>query len=263
MKSGLIVYSDIDAVANHWFIRAFLQAFNDQHFCLSYVREKDVLDYVSREHVDFVIYRSRQYEIVEQLEAQKMRVFNNSLVNKIANNKYLAFKLFKELDFPTIETYLDGDSLKMPYIMKTVSGHGGKEVFLIDEEEKEKVLLEQFKGQDFIYQSPVANYGDVRLYVFNKKVIASIKRSNVYDFRSNHSLGGDIELYQPTKEMVDIAIKIAKHLDADYIGVDFLLIKDGFLLNEIEDPVGARMLYQLTDIDIVKEYTNYIKNIMR
>ena len=31
-----------------------------------------------------------------------------------------------------------------------------------------------------------------------------------------------------------------------------------WVLNEIEDAVGARMLYSLADFDIVKEYAAYI-----
>jgi len=45
----------------------------------------------------------------------------------------------------------------------------------------------------------------------------------------------------------------------DMVGIDFILDDNGNLVfNEIEDVVGARMLYQCSDIDIVKEYLSYI-----
>ena len=34
----------------------------------------------------------------------------------------------------------------------------------------------------------------------------------------------------------------------------------GWVLNELEDPVGARMLYSLSDIDVAKTLIEYIKD---
>ena len=38
----------------------------------------------------------------------------------------------------------------------------------------------------------------------------------------------------------------------------FVFNSGKIVFNEIEDSVGARMIYSLTDIDIIKEYCNYI-----
>ena len=62
--------------------------------------------------------------------------------------------------------------------------------------------------------------------------------------------------------MVDIAIKIAQLLEADYIGVDFLIKNGCFYLNEIEDPVGARMLYKASDIDALDLFIKDIKRVL-
>ena len=60
--------------------------------------------------------------------------------------------------------------------------------------------------------------------------------------------------------MKDVAIKIAELLNADFIGVDFLLAEGGYKVIEIEDPVGSRMVYKTTDIDIISKYIDYIRN---
>mgnify|MGYP000090003010 CR=1 FL=1 len=44
-----------------------------------------------------------------------------------------------------------------------------------------------------------------------------------------------------------------------YIGIDFLFDGGHLIFNEIEDTVGARMVYDKTDIDIIKLYCDYIK----
>ena len=100
----------------------------------------------------------------------------------------------------------------------------------------------------------------MRLYVLNHQVVGAVKRSNLHDYRSNYSLGGEVAKYEPTKEMIDISLKLSKLLNADYIGVDFLINKEKVYLNEIEDPVGARMLYKVSDIDVISLFLEEIKN---
>ena len=98
------------------------------------------------------------------------------------------------------------------------------------------------------------------MYVLNKKVIGAVLRHNDTDYRSNFSLGGEVEKYQPEEELIKKAIKIATLLNADYIGVDFLKVGDQWLVNEIEDPVGARMLFKTSGIDVSVLLTDYISN---
>ena len=166
--------------------------------------------------------------------------------------------MLKDNNLPYIETSLKPKAY--PCIMKSVSGHGGQEVFLIDNESQRQDILSKHPNFEFIYQEYLENSGDVRLYILNKSVITSIKRENKNDYRNNFSLGGNVSVYEPSKEMEAAALKIADLLNADFIGVDFLLTKEGFKIIEIEDPVGSRMVYQTTDIDIISKYIEYIRN---
>ena len=45
---------------------------------------------------------------------------------------------------------------------------------------------------------------------------------------------------------------------ADYIGVDFIKDHGKWIVNEVEDAAGARMLYSLTDLDIAEMYMSHI-----
>ena len=258
MISGLIVYNSIDTSRNQWFIDEFLQKLNDEEVSLSFLDEDFLMEYVKTHKVDFVIYRARNYELVEALEQRNIRVFNNALTNKIANNKLLTYEFLKESKLPFIETSRKAELY--PCIMKSVSGHGGQEVFLINNEEEKKSILKEHSNLDFIYQKYFSNSGDVRLYILNKSLITAIKRDNPNDYRNNFSLGGNVSKYDPSKEMKDVAIKIAELLNADFIGVDFLLTEGGYKVIEIEDPVGSRMVYKTTDIDIISKYIDYIRN---
>ena len=54
--------------------------------------------------------------------------------------------------------------------------------------------------------------------------------------------------------------KIIDIFDIDYAGIDFLVDNGNLIFNEIEDTVGARMVYAKTDIDIINLYCEYIKD---
>ena len=59
-----------------------------------------------------------------------------------------------------------------------------------------------------------------------------------------------------------LVLKIASLLKFDYIGIDFVFNEGKIVFNEIEDSVGARMVYEKTDIDILRLYCDYIKKEM-
>ena len=221
-----------------------------------------MLNYVNSNKVDFVIYRGRDYRVLEQLLRRGIKTFNNVLTNKTANDKYLTYKLLKDNNLPYIETYLDLSKIKsFPCIMKSVSGHGGQEVFFVKDLKEVNQIKNEKPNLKFIYQEFLENNGDVRIYMLNGEVAAAIKRKSNKDYRNNYSLGGEVELYNPSQEMVDSATKIANLLKADFIGVDFLLTNSGFKIIEIEDPVGSRMVYKLKpELDIIRLFIEHVKN---
>ena len=260
MINGLIVYNLVDQEKNKWFIEECIKQCNDDKFSLLYKEESEVLSYIESHKVDFVIYRARDYKLVELLEQKGIKCFNDSLTNRTANDKYATYLLCNDQGINCLETLLDNpDNLSYPYIMKSLDGHGGQEVYLINSEQERLEILKKSQ-KHFIYQRYLPNCKDVRVYVLNNKVVAAVERENSKDYRSNFSLGGEVKAYQPSQEMVTIAEKVSKLLEATYIGVDFLIDGSNIYLNEIEDPVGARMLYKTTDIDIINLFIKEIKN---
>ena len=55
-----------------------------------------------------------------------------------------------------------------------------------------------------------------------------------------------------------IAEKLFEELDCDFVGIDFIKLRGGWVLNEAEDVVGTRMLYSLTQIDAAELYLRHI-----
>ena len=149
--------------------------------------------------------------------------------------------------------------LDLPFVVKVIDGHGGSEVFLVDSADKCKELFSKYEKGKFIAQELCSEPGvDMRVYVLGKKVLASVKRTSLSDFRSNFSLGGNAELIDPPSEVKDTALAVADRLGADFIGVDFIRHGGEWVLNEIEDVVGTRMLYSLTALDPAKLYVGHV-----
>ena len=47
-------------------------------------------------------------------------------------------------------------------------------------------------------------------------------------------------------------------MSGDYYGIDFVFDGGRIVFNELEDAVGARILYAKTNTDILAEYCKYI-----
>ena len=90
MISGLIVYSEYDAKCNRFFINKCLELLNDDVFSLKFINEEELLDYTNNK-VDFVIYRGRDYRLVEKLKIKDIKTFNNVFTKNTSNDKYLTY----------------------------------------------------------------------------------------------------------------------------------------------------------------------------
>ena len=264
MKRGLLLYNDQDSFRNSWFIQRCKKELNNKQFSLEYFNELTVtVPLFSESKIDFVINRSHDYFVTSLFEQQGARCFNNAHTNEIANDKYKTYEFFVEHQIPCIKTYRDiSEAGEYPLVMKSIDGHGGKEVYLINNEAEAEEIKSKKSQKTFIYQKFIKNSGDLRIYVLGNKAIGAVLRQNEQDFRSNYSLGGSVSKYEPDEALKQQAIEISELLNADFIGVDFLKTENGFIANEIEDPVGSRMLYQTTDIDAIGLFIQYIKELI-
>ncbi len=207
---------------------------------------------------DFVINRSRSYVVSEYFESKSIRVFNNSQITKLTNDKLKTYDFYSEKT-RMLETYMLKDKPHFyPCVLKSVDGHGGTEVYLLETDDEYKYInIEQNK--DYLYQKLAKKGKDLRVFIIGKEIIASVLRTNESSFKSNYSLGGCISLYDLNNTERKIIESVLNELDFDYVGIDFLFNdNNNLILNEIEDAVGSRMLSELTDINIVNIYIRHI-----
>ena len=95
---------------------------------------------------------------------------------------------------------------------------------------------------------------DLRVYIIGKKIVGAIKRQANNSFRANFSLGGSVTSYQCDKEILDYVNQVVQVFDFGMVGIDFIL-------DEIEDVVGARMLYQCQpDVHLLEQYFAFVSD---
>ena len=218
--------------------------------------------------VDFVINRTRDTLVATHFEKMGCRVFNNSEVTELCNHKGKTHQLVNSVNIPSVKTLLGNVHyftpsmlpFDYPVILKAVSGHGGSEVFKINNEDELTRTLHALRTEDFVLQELCTNPGiDVRVFTLGKKILAAVKRTSASSFKSNYSLGGSATAYSLTPEEEAIVNKILSLADFDFVGIDFIFNKEGqFLFNEIEDVVGTRTLYLNYDFNVVVLFLQYI-----
>lgn len=142
-----------------------------------------------------------------------------------------------------------------PLIIKLLEGTQGKGVVLAETKKAAESVINAFKSlkadilvQEFIKE---ANGKDIRCFVIDGKVVASIQReAEPGEFRANIHQGGTASLINPTAEEKRIAIKAAKSMDLKVAGVDIIRSAKGPLLLEVNSSPGLEGIEGATGKDV-------------
>lgn len=249
---GVLFYSRLDYDFNKEFASWIITEFDKNGVEVSLAFIEDF--YAERKlqfNPDFIINRTRDYNLSILFEFNGIRSFNNSDVTLLGNNKYSCYKFVKDLGIPVKEIPIEPGSMEL--IKKPIAGHGGDSITL-----GTNVIFQR----DFIYQEFIPNVvGDLRFYVIGNKVISSVLRCKPVDsILCNYKQGAGIKLYEASDEQLNIVTNLIKSIGiVDFVGIDFFLTDDNqFIFNEIEDAVGSRMLSALGCNNTVPLYVEHI-----
>ena len=265
MVKGILIYTSADAEYNKWFIDHIIEEGRKCNLDIRLVLSDK--EEVSDNDIDFAIVRNRDSKLCKRLEENNIRCFNSSYVVNIGNDKWEMYKDFNAAGIPVM--YTQKTKLPYPFVMKPVDGHGGENVYLIKNADEYESVISNIPDErqgDLIYQVIATEKGrDIRVYVVGGIILTAMERIAVdteKDFRSNYSLNGNAKEHALTDEELKLAAKVADHIKADFVGIDLIYNNGRPVVNEIEDAVGTRMLYSLTDIDPVREFVAHIADII-
>lgn len=260
--NGWLIYDDISINRNKSYADMLICEAKKLNMNLSLISSSAVpTDFFP----DFAISRSYDYTISKALETKGVRVFNSSEVSYICNDKYNTYSYFKDKNIPMMDTKIIKNTnllpFEFPFVLKPTDGHGGDGVYLINNREEFESRFASLKNRNVIAQMLATEKGkDLRVYVIGNKILAGMMRISKEDFRSNFSLGGSAALHELTAAEKKLIKKVTDNLWFDYVGIDLIYNRNEPVLNEIEDVVGSRMLYQHTSLSTAALYTEYIKN---
>jgi len=142
-----------------------------------------------------------------------------------------------------------------PLIVKLLEGTQGRGVVLAETKKAAESVINAFKAlranllvQEFIKE---ANGKDLRCFVIDGKVVASIERSAAPgEFRANIHQGGTASIVKITPKERALSIKAAKTLGLKVAGVDIIRSKNGPLLLEVNSSPGLEGIESATGKDI-------------
>lgn len=142
-----------------------------------------------------------------------------------------------------------------PLIVKLLEGTQGKGVVLAETRKAAESVINAFKSlranllvQEFIKE---AEGKDLRCFVINGKVVASIQRSAAPgEFRANIHQGGTASLVKITPEERRMAVKAARTMGLKVAGVDIIRSQRGPMLLEVNSSPGLEGIETATRKDI-------------
>ena len=203
--------------------------------------------------------------LVRQFENIGVYSLNTSSSISQSRDKLFSLQLLQssQLQIPTTgfaNSPIDTDDLiemvgGAPLIVKLLEGAQGRGVVLAETRKAAESVINAFKSlranllvQEFVKE---ADGKDIRCFVINGKVVASIQRkAPPGEFRANVHLGGEASQVKITPEERKMAIKAAKVLGLKVAGVDIIRSSKGPLLLEVNSSPGLEGIENATGKDI-------------
>lgn len=134
----------------------------------------------------------------------------------------------------------------LPVIAKVLRGSQGQGVMICKDQEQTNTTLESFWGHsiDIMLQRFIdADRKDIRAIVVGGKVVVSMLRTGVKDFRANISQGGTGYKVTLTADQEAMCVKSAQVLGLEFAGVDLMTDKDGkSYIIEVNGNPGSKII---------------------
>jgi len=201
-----------------------------------------------------------------RLEQTGVRVLNPARALAATHDKLLTARLLLRagIPHPASERLLPSRelwSIRPPCVVKPRFGSWGADVARCDTQEELEALIEELQERPWflrrgaIVQQLVPPVGyDLRLLVAGDEVVGAIRRfSAPGEWRTNISLGGAAEPFDPPGAARLLAVRAANVIGADLVGVDLLPARDGFVVIELNGSVDFDADYSFPGGDVYRD----------
>ncbi|MEM4311790.1 MAG: RimK family alpha-L-glutamate ligase [Nitrososphaerales archaeon] len=220
---------------------------------------------IGRSSLDEAIFR---LDILYKLEREGLKIINPPKAIERALDKFHTLCLLKENHIRVPKTYVTENpqlalqgfkELNSDVVIKPIFGSRGLGITRIDDEETLRRLLNSLAfAHNVLYEQEFVPHDskDIRLFVVSDEVIAGMLR--VSDrWKTNISLGAKPLPFDPEEELKELALKACKVIGCKVAGVDVMMGKDGYLINELNSQPGFRGLQSVSKVNIAKKIAEF------
>ncbi len=150
----------------------------------------------------------------------------------------------------------------LPAIIKVLKGTQGVGVMLATTMNEVQTIVDTFwhLGQEIFIQEFIAESKgrDVRALVVGDEVVGAMRRTaRAGEFRSNLHRGGEGKILTLSREYADVAVKAARAVGLNIVGVDLLESSAGPKVMELNSSPGFEGLEKATGKDIAGAMVSY------
>jgi ribosomal protein S6--L-glutamate ligase/tetrahydromethanopterin:alpha-L-glutamate ligase len=211
-----------------------------------------------------VIYR---VNVLHYLEKLGIKVINSASVVEKTVDKFYTTALLANAGLPVPRTAVTENYFQAmeavekigSVVVKPIFGSLGKGIVRIDEADTAHRVFKALELGRFVFyvQEYIESGGeDFRLMVAGGKVIGAMRRRAEH-WKANISYGATADKYQPSTEMIQLALRTAEVLNADYVGVDIIVSEGKSYILEANSVPGWTGLQTVSDIDIAKTLAEF------
>lgn len=258
--------------------------FHEHNYEVQIINNDDLL-FLTNEKIkkiaDAVLFFDKDYHLAKKLEENNIVINSSESIRKcdskiemyqtLYKNNLLTIKtVFSPFTFTNIG-YSDFDFidriielLSFPIVIKPEFGSFGINIKMANNKEELLQYTKDLSGYRLVYQEYIDYISDIRVYVIDKKVIASVERKSFgKEFRANTTLGGSMHLYSINDELEKIAIEATNAFKSEISGVDLLIDKTGKVhVCEVNTNSHFHNLYKMTGINLCEGIISYIETIL-
>ena len=195
--------------------------------------------------------------IVNQLEAQGVRILNRPPALLAAHDKLITARLLHAAGIPHPRTrrLYPGTSLAgltWPAVVKPRFGSWGRDVELCSDSRALTDYMKRMQRRTWwraggvVQELVPPRSSDLRVIVAAGQIVgAAVRLSAPGEWRTNVALGARSIATTPPPEACDLAIAATRALGIDLAGVDLLRDEDGWVVLEVNGAVDMRAHYTL------------------
>ena len=232
---------------------------------------------------DFFVYLDKDKYVLTMLEKSSAKVFNNARAIQTCDDKMSTYIALSDNGVPMPKTlpgilcYNQNEKIKekavekiekelaYPLIVKESYGSLGKRVYLVKNREELLITLKTVKTKPHLLQEFIeeSKGRDLRVIVVGQKYVGAMERFSDVDFRSNVGAGGKGRKADASDEIKNLSEKIAKILNLDYCGIDFLYKDGGVTVCEVNSNAYFFTFEKVTGINVAKNFAEYILSVLK